>query len=149
MGLKSIGEGDRRLAVGPTWRAALLGLAISLLTLDASAAPSRAQQEAPAEAGQLVAIIYFGHGSARLNDHDQAVLRAVAALHRERGAGILVIGHASARTGTATPERHRRTNQALGPDMRVISDVDHPMNHPNKRPRAQPISAARPPLNYA
>jgi outer membrane protein OmpA-like peptidoglycan-associated protein len=65
---------------------------------------------APAERSELVGVIYFTHGSAALNKHDRGVLRQVAALHRQRGGGVRVIGHASARTGTVDAATHSSAN---------------------------------------
>src|SRR3546814_20231763 len=56
--------------------------------------------------GQLAAIIFFSHGSADLDPRDRDVLRDIAALQRERGAGLRVVGHASSRTHNATLDDH-------------------------------------------
>lgn len=71
-----------------------------------------AQPPPVARTGQseLVGIIYFAHGAASLDQEDRAVLRDIAALHRQRGGSIRIIGHASARTGTVDPIRHRTAN---------------------------------------
>jgi outer membrane protein OmpA-like peptidoglycan-associated protein len=60
--------------------------------------------------GRLAAIIFFSHGSAELDPRDRAVLRDLAALHRQRGGSLRVVGHASSRTHNATPEEHRLAN---------------------------------------
>jgi len=65
---------------------------------------------AAAGPGQLAAIIFFGHGSASLDAHDRTVLRDVAALQRQRGGSLRVVGHASSRTHNATPEEHQLAN---------------------------------------
>ena len=59
-----------------------------------------------AAGGQLVAVIYFGQGSSQLDGKDRAVLRDVAALHRQRGGTIRVVGHASADTVATDPAGH-------------------------------------------
>ncbi len=59
---------------------------------------------------QLVAVIYFGHGSAQLDASDRGVLSEVVALHRQRGGTIRVIGHASAHTGVVDQIKHRLAN---------------------------------------
>ena len=65
----------------------------------------------PAAVGtQLVAVIYFGHGSARLDANDRGVLRDIVALHRQRGGAIRVVGHASAHTGVVDQIKHRMAN---------------------------------------
>jgi len=71
--------------------------------------PSFMPGAAPAQS-ELAAIIYFAHGSATLNSNDRQVLRGIATLNRQRGGSILVIGHASARTGTADALKHRLAN---------------------------------------
>src|SRR3546814_11715133 len=63
--------------------------------------------------GQLAAIIFFSHGSADLDPRDRDVLRDIAALQRERGAGLRVVGHASSRTHNATLDDHRVANFEL------------------------------------
>ena len=77
------------------------------LTAVARVPPAPARTQAPqtepvpapvAAGGQLVAVIYFGHGSSQLDGKDRAVLRDVASLHRQRGGTIRVVGHASAQT---------------------------------------------------
>lgn len=65
---------------------------------------------APGAPGQLVGLIYFGHGSARLDSHDREVLRQVAALQQTEGRGLVVIGHASARTGAMNMAQHEEKN---------------------------------------
>lgn len=60
--------------------------------------------------GNLVAIIYFQHGSSGIGGRDRQVLRQVSSLAQQSGASLQVIGHASARTGTVDPVRHRMAN---------------------------------------
>jgi outer membrane protein OmpA-like peptidoglycan-associated protein len=64
----------------------------------------------PSGGAQLVAVIYFGHSSSRLDGKDRAVLRDVVALHRRHGGTIRVIGHASAHTGVTDQITHDLTN---------------------------------------
>ncbi|MEQ8653624.1 MAG: OmpA family protein [Kiloniellales bacterium] len=59
---------------------------------------------------QLVAVIYFANGSAALDGRDVAVLREVAAIQRQYGGVIRVIGHASSRTAVLPQERHQMVN---------------------------------------
>ncbi len=58
----------------------------------------------------LVGVIYFAHGSARLDANDRSVLRDIVALQRERGGVIRVVGHASAHTEVMGQVKHRLTN---------------------------------------
>ncbi len=60
--------------------------------------------------GQLAAIIFFGHGSAELDGRDRGVLRDLAALHRQRGGSLRIVGHASSRTRNTTPDEHQIAN---------------------------------------
>jgi len=65
----------------------------------------------PVAAGaRLVAVIYFGHSSSRLDGRDRAVLRDVVALSRQYGGSIRVIGHASALTAVTDQITHDLTN---------------------------------------
>jgi outer membrane protein OmpA-like peptidoglycan-associated protein len=79
------------------------------LQRQAGAAPAIAA--VPSAAGvQLVAVIYFGHSSSRLDGADRAVLRDVVTLGRQRGATIRVVGHASAHTTVTDQITHDLTN---------------------------------------
>jgi len=60
--------------------------------------------------GERVAIIYFGHGSTGLNGQDRQVLRQVAQIQQRRGGRLRVVGHASHRTATMSPVKHRIVN---------------------------------------
>jgi len=57
-----------------------------------------------------VAVIQFGNGAAGLGSREQAILRKVVALHKERGGTIRVVGHASSRTRNMDPVRHKMVN---------------------------------------
>lgn len=64
----------------------------------------------PSAAGQLTAVIYFGHGSTGLDRNDMKVLRDVVAIQRQNNARILVVGHSSSRTGSTDAVNHRVVN---------------------------------------
>lgn len=64
----------------------------------------------PAVGAQLVAVIYFAHGSSRIDDNDRSVLRDIVALHRQHGGRIRVVGHASAHTQVADQITHNLAN---------------------------------------
>ncbi len=66
-----------------------------------------------AAGGQLVAVIYFGHDSSQLDGKDRAVLRDVAALHRQRGGTIRVVGHASDHKVATDPIGHDLTDDEM------------------------------------
>lgn len=58
-----------------------------------------------------VATIQFGNGTAGLDDQDQAVLRDVAKIVKQRGGKrIVIIGHASSRTADMDTVRHSMVN---------------------------------------
>jgi outer membrane protein OmpA-like peptidoglycan-associated protein len=75
--------------------------------------PPQQAYQAPAVAGQLVGLIYFGHGSARLDARDRQVLQQVVALQQSQGRGLRVVGHASARTDAADMARHEEKNRTM------------------------------------
>jgi outer membrane protein OmpA-like peptidoglycan-associated protein len=75
--------------------------------------PLSAYNPAGASVSTLVATIQFADGSASLNGEDRAILRQVIALQRQYGGALRVVGHASARTGDMSWERHDRANQAI------------------------------------
>ncbi len=72
--------------------------------------PSAPGAAIPSAAGQLTAVIYFGHGSTGLDRNDMKVLRDVVAIQRQNNARILVIGHSSSRTGSTDAVNHRVVN---------------------------------------
>lgn len=78
----------------------------------AAAAPPLVPQQGTIGSGavQLVAVIYFANGSAALDGRDVAVLREVAAIQRQYGGVVRVIGHASSRTAVLPQERHQFVN---------------------------------------
>ncbi|KLN59413.1 hypothetical protein WH96_18130 [Kiloniella spongiae] len=63
--------------------------------------------------GQLVAVIYFSHGSSNLNNQDIQVIRDVAALYGQRGGTITVLGHSSSRTQLTDALRHQQVNYEI------------------------------------
>ena len=72
-----------------------------------------ASMDAPTESAVKVATIVFGDGSSRLGSVDQRILRDVMAIQRERGGHLTIVGHASSRTRTMDPARHRQINQQM------------------------------------
>lgn len=63
--------------------------------------------------GQLVGLIYFGHGSAHLSGRDMQILQQVAALQRYQSRGLRIVGHSSARTGFVDQQRHETANRTM------------------------------------
>lgn len=57
-----------------------------------------------------IATIQFSSGSSRLDVNDLQVLQKVAALQQQSGGTIRVIGHASSRTRSMDPVRHKMVN---------------------------------------
>nr|WP_246152108.1 OmpA family protein [Roseospira navarrensis] len=64
----------------------------------------------PGARSQRVAVIYFADGSSRLSGQDRQVLSQVAALQRQYGGVLRVVGHASSRTGATDIARHKLAN---------------------------------------
>lgn len=62
------------------------------------------------ESQEVAAVVYFAHSSTALDRNDLAVLAGVAALQRQRGAGVKVVGHASSRTTVASAAEHQIAN---------------------------------------
>jgi flagellar motor protein MotB len=60
--------------------------------------------------GQQVGLILFPNGSAQLNPADKDLLQRVAAMARQSGATVRVVGHASSRTGEMDMGRHQNKN---------------------------------------
>ena len=77
----------------------------------AAAAPlGAAPQPAALPSGQLIGLIFFGHGSTVLDAEDRQVLQQIIAIQQQMGRGIRVVGHASARTGLVDPAKHQVAN---------------------------------------
>lgn len=73
--------------------------------------PAYMVRGAAAVAGAVrVATIQFANGSARLTAADKRILANVGQLQRERGGRIHIVGHASSRTRTMDPVRHKMVN---------------------------------------
>lgn len=62
---------------------------------------------------ERVATIVFSNGSSNLNSRDREVLAGVLELQRQRGGIVHVVGHASSRTRTMDPARHRQVNHKI------------------------------------
>jgi outer membrane protein OmpA-like peptidoglycan-associated protein len=84
---------------------------------DTSGAAPRATTFAPSDSAlprperlEIAAVIYFAHSSTALDRNDLAVLADVAALQRQRGAGLKIVGHASSRTAVASETEHQIAN---------------------------------------
>ncbi|MQX35538.1 OmpA family protein [Roseospira navarrensis] len=76
----------------------------------AGAQPLAAYGPMPGARSQRVAVIYFADGSSRLSGQDRQVLSQVAALQRQYGGVLRVVGHASSRTGATDIARHKLAN---------------------------------------
>ena len=57
-----------------------------------------------------IATVHFSNGSSRLDNNDRKVLRQVIALQKQNGGVIQIIGHASSRTKSMEPIRHKMVN---------------------------------------
>ncbi|MBT6096637.1 MAG: OmpA family protein [Rhodospirillaceae bacterium] len=68
------------------------------------------QPRALASGATRIATIQFPNGSANLSSNDRKILASVRQLQRERGGRIHIIGHASSRTRTMDPVRHKMVN---------------------------------------
>jgi len=81
-----------------------------LPVVSASLASGATTQGAIAKGAVRVATINFTSGSAKLNARDRQILAQVLRLQKERGGRLRVVGHASKRTRTMDPVRHKMTN---------------------------------------
>jgi outer membrane protein OmpA-like peptidoglycan-associated protein len=76
---------------------------------DQAARPATDGQVTPGK-GELLGIIQFAEGSAKLDDRDRAILRQVVALREERGGRIRLVGHASRGDQAGGPAEVRLAN---------------------------------------
>ncbi len=70
----------------------------------------------PATGSVKVATIQFAVGSAGLDARDRGILRDVSVLHGQRGGTVYVVGHASHRTRSMDPVRHKMVNFQVSAD---------------------------------
>ena len=71
-----------------------------------------------------MATILFDNGSASLSPRDHKIVRSVVQLYRQKGGRVRVIGHASSRTRTMDPVRHKMVNFKLSADRaQVVRDA--------------------------
>jgi len=79
------------------------------------------RQPRPLASGAVrVATIQFENGSARLSASDRRILADVRQLQRERGGRIHIVGHASSRTRTMDPVKHKMVNFKVSVDRANI-----------------------------
>jgi len=79
------------------------------------------RQPSPLAAGAVrVATIQFENGSASLSASDRRILADVRQLQRERGGRIHIVGHASSRTRTMDPVKHKMVNFKVSVDRANI-----------------------------
>jgi len=74
------------------------------------------QPRAVASGAVRVATIQFANGSAQLSATDRRILANVRQLHKERGGRVHIVGHASSRTRTMDPVRHKMVNFKVSVD---------------------------------
>ncbi|MDP7380523.1 MAG: OmpA family protein [Alphaproteobacteria bacterium] len=78
---------------------------------EASAAARETPQfRLPASAANQSVVVHFANGSSRLSANDRVDVAKIAKMVREKGARVLVVGHASRRTRDMDPVRHMLVN---------------------------------------
>lgn len=96
-------------ASAPTMTASGGAVIVDTSALDSYGAPI-GDPLARATGGEQVATIQFAHSSSRLDDRDRAILQQVAAIQRQAGGNIVVVGHASSRTQQLDKVEHEIAN---------------------------------------
>ncbi|MEE8393928.1 MAG: OmpA family protein [Rhodospirillales bacterium] len=90
-------------------------------------APARIEGSVrPLTSGSVkVATIQFPNGSSRLDAASRRVLNDVSRLQRKGGGKVRVVGHASSRTRSMDPVRHKMVNYRISVDRaeRVVSEL--------------------------
>ena len=95
--------------------------------------------------GQLAAIIFFSHGSSDLDARDRRVLNDVAALYRQRGGSLRIVGHASSRTQNATPVEHQLANfETSLVRAEAVQEALMALGVPSEAMRAEAVGDAEP-----
>lgn len=83
-------------------------VSIDLGALDEGTGPKWSGPEALARSGQAVA--FFDHGSAQLKAKDRKAIRTLAEQLKQEPVSVVVVGHASKRTGINDPATSRAAN---------------------------------------
>ncbi len=88
------------------------------LTTNLPIKTSRLNYQTPpfAEGAVKVATIHFRNGSAALSSRDRQIIANALQLKKERGGRIHIIGHASSRTRSLDPLRHKMLNFKISVD---------------------------------
>ncbi len=95
--------------------------------------------------GQLAAIIFFSHGSSDLDARDRSVLNDVAALYRQRGGSLRIVGHASSRTQNTTPDEHQLANfETSLVRAEAVQEALMALGVPSEAMRAEAVGDAEP-----
>jgi outer membrane protein OmpA-like peptidoglycan-associated protein len=98
-----------------------------------------------ADAQHPIAVIFFGDGSAGLNDRDRAVLRDVALLHQQQGGHLLIVGHASERTGALdTAQREAANDQLSLARAKAVTDTLYGMGVPSNDIAMSAVGSSNP-----
>jgi len=109
-GVTTSGAGGTVTSTGPYPVAASYPGAGGVMVGPPGAQPLSAYGPMGGARSQRVAVVYFGDGSSHLSGQDIQVLEQVAALQRQYGGVVRVIGHASSRTAATTITRHKLAN---------------------------------------
>jgi outer membrane protein OmpA-like peptidoglycan-associated protein len=97
------------------------------------------------DAQHPIAVIFFGDGSAGLNDRDRAVLRDVALLHQQQGGHLLIVGHASERTDAPdTAQRQSANDQLSLARARAVTDTLYGMGVPSSDIAMSAVGSSNP-----
>ena len=91
--------------------------AVNTQRLAANPLTHLARPARPLSAGAVkVATIHFRNGSASLSSRDRQIIAQALQLKKERGGRIHIIGHASSRTRSSDPVRHKMLNFKVSVD---------------------------------
>jgi len=86
-----------------------------------------------------VGTVYFGSGSAHLDQNDLAKLRQIVAVYKQRGGNIRVVGHASSFTRDMDPVHHQMVNFTIS--VRRADAVAHELIKLGVKPENLLVSA--------
>ncbi|MCR9220765.1 MAG: OmpA family protein [Alphaproteobacteria bacterium] len=75
------------------------------LAATAASGSGSGQDASAADAGRLIATIYFPGGGAALTSHDRDILRQVAEIYAQGGRAVQVVGHSSLDGGDPSQQR--------------------------------------------
>ncbi len=132
---------DRPSAVTPSDSAVV----VDRSALDALGSRSASSPAPRVTDGDQVATIQFAYSSSSLNARDRDILRQVAAIQRQSGGSLVIVGHASSRTRQLDKVAHEMANLKISmARANAVAEVLVASGVPRDRVVVEAVANARP-----